>query len=85
MIVAPSNFYPDRLWERSNGRPYIYHRYDSLLRDLVVVRAGLRSFVRGQYGTGIFDRTHRVVCHHGLFDLRAALAGEILALRTAKQ
>ena len=84
MTVALSNFHTDRLWERSYGRPHIYRRNNSFLRDLVVLRARLRSFVRGQYGTGIFDRINRVVSHHGLFDLRAALAGEILALRPAR-
>ena len=33
------------------------------------------------YGTGILDRSNRVFSHDGLSDLRAALAGEVLAVR----
>jgi hypothetical protein len=46
----------------------------------MAVRPRMRSFVRGNYGIGIFGWLDRVVYRHGLFDLRAAVAGKILGV-----
>ena len=53
--------------------------YDSLFCDLLAVHSSLRSFVRERYGNRIPSWTDSVPYHYGLFDLRAALAGKILA------
>ena len=74
-----------KLRGHSNGRRYIYPHYRAVFHNLVVVCARLRSFVRGHYGTGLFNRNNRVFSYHGILDLRATLAREVLASRIAGQ
>ena len=48
----------------------------------MAVCPGLRPSVRRTDDTRICDRNNRVISYHGIFDLRASLAGEVLALNS---
>lgn len=66
------------IYRRLDGRRTIYRRHGSVFHSLVALRNGMRPIIGGHHGSGIYSWIDRVVSHHGLFDLRAALAGEIL-------
>ena len=67
--------------EQLNVGRHIRRRDGGLLLNQLALCARLRSFVRSHYGVGISYWINRFVLDYGLFDLRAALAGKILAVR----
>jgi hypothetical protein len=71
--------------EQLYGRRYIYHRHSSLFCDFFSLRLGMWSIIRRHHGFGISYWIDRVVPYHGLFDLCAPLAGEVLGLPTSQK
>jgi hypothetical protein len=71
--------------EQLYGRRYIYHRHGSLFCDFFSLRLGMWSIISRHHGFGISYWIDRVVPYHGLFDLCAPLAGEVLGLPTSQK